>query len=72
MRFRRVSIKDVLPQTLNEWEKSRLTIHSSIETLEKLDNRKETQELLSKFNTLFKAYEDIGGTNHLYPKKQQK
>ncbi len=55
-----VSIKDVLPQTLNEWEKSRLTIHSSIETLEKLDNRKETQELLSKFNTLFKAYEDIG------------
>ena len=51
---------NVLPQVVNEWEESRLNIRSAIATLGKLDNRKETQDLISKFNTIYKTYEDVG------------
>ncbi|PLS09622.1 response regulator [Neobacillus cucumis] len=50
----------VLPQVVNEWEQSRLNIRSSIETLGKMDSRKETQDLISKFNTIYKTYEEVG------------
>ncbi|MDR4947295.1 response regulator [Neobacillus cucumis] len=51
---------DVLPQVMNEWEQSRLNIRSSLERLGKMDNRKETHDLISKFNTIYKTYEDVG------------
>ncbi|TWD96524.1 two-component system chemotaxis sensor kinase CheA [Neobacillus bataviensis] len=50
----------VLSQVMNEWEQSRVNMRSSIEKLGKMDNRKETQALISKFNTLFKTYEEVG------------
>ncbi|ULT54411.1 response regulator [Neobacillus drentensis] len=50
----------VLPQIVNEWEQSRLTIRASIDTLAKVDSRKETQDLIAKFNTIYKTYEDVG------------
>ncbi|WML51734.1 response regulator [Neobacillus sp. PS3-12] len=50
----------VLPQVVNEWEQSRLNIKASLETLEKMDSRKETQNLISKFDTIYKTYEDVG------------
>ncbi|WP_160723675.1 response regulator [Bacillus sp. USDA818B3_A] len=53
-------IDQVLPQVVNEWEKSRLTIRSSLETLGKMDNRQETQDLIDKFNTIYKTYEEVG------------
>ncbi|MEH7117657.1 response regulator [Neobacillus vireti] len=52
--------ENILPQVANEWEESRLNLRSSVETLRKLDNRKETQKLLSKFDTIYKTYEDVG------------
>lgn len=64
--------ENFLPQTENEWEQSRLQIHSSIESLKKMDHRKETQELISKFNTLYKPYEDLGEQMILLQKTKQK
>jgi two-component system chemotaxis sensor kinase CheA len=52
--------ENYLPQTENEWEQSRLQIHSSIEALKKMDHRKETQELIAKFETLYNPYENLG------------
>ncbi len=63
--------KQFLPQTENEWERSRLQIHSSLEALKKMDTRKETQDLIAKFNTLYKPYEDVGEQMILLQKTNQ-
>src|SRR4051812_24196403 len=63
--------ENVLPQVVNEWEQSRLNIHSSIEKLGKLDRHKETQALLSKFNTIYKTYEVVGNQIIILQKTDQ-
>ncbi|PKG22318.1 hybrid sensor histidine kinase/response regulator [Niallia nealsonii] len=50
----------VLSDTLNDWEESRTNIASSLETLKEMDKRKQTQELIVKFSTIFQTYEEDG------------
>ncbi|WP_445490771.1 response regulator [Niallia sp. 03133] len=50
----------MLNSTLNEWEESKTTVASSIETLKEMDKRKQSQELMMKFSTIYKTYEDSG------------
>ncbi|MEH7417459.1 response regulator [Neobacillus drentensis] len=63
--------ESVLSQVVNEWEQSRNNIRSSIEKLGKMDNRKETQALISKFNTLYKTYEEVGNQIIILQKTDQ-
>lgn len=52
--------ENVLSQTVNDWEESRLNINSSIESLKEMDAQEQTQKLIMKFNTLFRTYQDVG------------
>ena len=52
--------EEVSLDTLNDWEESRTNIASSIETLKEMDKRKQSQELIIKFSTIYKTYEENG------------
>ncbi|GKU84598.1 ATP-binding protein [Niallia sp. NCCP-28] len=49
-----------LLDTLNDWEESRTNIASSLGALKEMDKRKQTQELIMKFSTIFQTYEEDG------------
>lgn len=49
-----------LQQSMNGWEQSKINLSSSLNTLAKMDNRQETQELVVKLQTLLKTYENLG------------
>lgn len=52
--------EDVVPQIINDWEKSRVNVKASIESLKEEDNRKKSQELMTKLETLYNTYENLG------------
>lgn len=52
--------EQVLVDTLNDWEESRINITSSIETLKEMDKREQSQELIMKFSTIYQTYEESG------------
>lgn len=52
--------EQLLPKIVNDWERSRLNINKSITSLQEIDKREKSQELIAKFKTLYEAYEDIG------------
>ncbi|MFT8320259.1 MAG: hypothetical protein ABF649_05075 [Bacillus sp. (in: firmicutes)] len=50
----------IVANTLNDWEESKIIINSSIEMLKEMDKRKQSQELLMKFFTIYKTFEQNG------------
>lgn len=52
--------EDIRPKIINDWEQSRLNINKSLASLQEIDKREKSQELIAKFNTLYEAYEGIG------------
>ncbi|WP_141433798.1 response regulator [Bacillus sp. 03113] len=62
---------DILPQIINNWEQSRNNINSSIDALKEKDTRKQSQEIISKFKTLYTSYENTGQEIMTYQQMNQ-
>ncbi|MGP7816660.1 response regulator [Niallia sp. 01092] len=44
----------------NDWEDSKTNINTSVATLKEMDKREQSQELIMKFSTIYKTYEESG------------